>query len=154
MKIYLASRYSRHDEMQGVRDVLEATGHQVTSRWIDCHTDVVGDFTSSFTPEFLNENPEQCAPLGQHDIDDLAAADAVISFTGGGGKGGRHVEFGYGLALGKRMIVVGPRENIFHTLAEVEHYETWPRLVMALSRAAALAGPGVDGARADRLATE
>jgi hypothetical protein len=134
MKIYLASRYSRHSEMRGVRDVLQAVGHTVTSRWIDCHTDVVGDFTASFTQEFLNTSPELSAPLGQHDLDDLTRADAVISFTGSGGKGGRHVEFGYALALGKRMIIIGPRENVFHTLPQVEHYTTWPQFVIALRR--------------------
>jgi hypothetical protein len=136
-KVYLASRYSRHDEMQGVRDVLAAVhGIEVTSRWIDCHTDVTGDFTASFTQEFLHTNPQDCAPLGQHDIDDLLAADTVISFTGSGGKGGRHVEFGYALALGKRSIVVGPRENVFHTLPDVLWFPDWPRFVMALSHAA------------------
>jgi hypothetical protein len=135
MRAYLAARYSRHDEMQGVRDVLQgALGIEVTSRWIDCHTDVVGDFTSSFTTEVLNDRPEDCAPLGQHDLDDIDAADAVISFTSDGtGKGGRHVEFGYGLALGKRCIVVGAREHVFHTLKQVEWYPDWPRLVMALT---------------------
>jgi hypothetical protein len=135
MRAYLAARYGRHDEMRGVRDVLQgALGIEVTSRWIDCHTDVVGDFTSSFTPEVLNARPEDCAPLGQHDLDDIDRADMVISFTSNGtGKGGRHVEFGYGLALGKRCIVVGDREHVFHTLKQVEWYPDWPRLVMALT---------------------
>ncbi len=134
MRVYLASRYSRHDEMQGVSDFLGAFGVEVTSRWIWCHTDVVGDFTSSFTQEFLNASPELSAPLGQHDIDDLVAADTCISFTSGdGGKGGRHVEFGVALALGKRLIVVGPRENVFHTLPQVEWFPDWPHLVMALT---------------------
>ena len=137
--VYLASRYSRHDEMQGVRDVLEGLyGVEVTSRWIDCHTDVVGDYTASFTVEFLNTSPDLSAPLGQHDLDDLDRADTVISFTcGSGGKGGRHVEFGYGLAKGKRMIVVGPREHVFHTLPQVEVYASWPALVLSLRSAAA-----------------
>lgn len=136
-KVYLAARYSRHDEMQGVRDVLAVLqGIETTSRWIVCHTDVVGDFTASFTVEFLNAHPEKCAPLGQHDVDDLRAADTVISFTsGGGGKGGRHVEFGMAAALGKRLIVIGPREHVFHTLAEVDWYPDWPRFVMALQAA-------------------
>jgi hypothetical protein len=134
MKIYLAARYSRHDEMQGIRDVLRTLGHDVTSRWIDCHTDVVGDFTASFTPEVLNQRPEACAPLGQHDLDDLDVADTVISFTSNGtGKGGRHVEFGYALAKGKRCIVVGPREHVFHTLAQVEWYPDWPSLTFVLA---------------------
>lgn len=135
MKIYLAARYSRHDEMRGVRDVLNAMGHEVTSRWIDCHADVTGDFTSSFTPEFLNAHPSECGRIAAHDIEDLDAADMVISFTSpdGGGKGGRHVEFGYGLALGKRMVLVGPREHVFHTLPQVDAYPDWARLVIALT---------------------
>lgn len=137
MKIYLAARYSKHPEMQGVRDVLNTLGHEVTSRWIDCHTDVTGDFTSSFTYDFLNDQPEKCGPLGEHDLADVAAADAVISFTyppgEDGGKGGRHVEFGYGLALNKRMILVGPRQHVFHTLPSVEWYPDWSRLVMGLA---------------------
>jgi hypothetical protein len=31
------------------------------------------------------------------------------------------------------VILVGPRENIFHTLPQVEHYPDWPRLVMTLA---------------------
>ncbi len=133
-KIYLAARYSRNGEMRGVRDVLHGLGHEVTSRWIDCHTDVVGDFSASFTEAVLNERPEDCAPLGRHDLDDIDRADVVISFTGSGGKGGRHVEFGYAVALGKRVIVIGPRENVFHTLPQVEHYVSWSRFVMAMAR--------------------
>lgn len=133
MKIYLAARYSRNPEMQGVRDVLQGLGHTVTSRWIDCHA---GKYLTSFTPEHLNNDPQYCSKLAQHDLEDLTAADTVISFTDstGGGKGGRHVEFGYALALGKRVIVVGPRENVFHTLPEIEHYTSWSALATAFSR--------------------
>lgn len=130
MKIYLAARYSRNDEMRGVRDVLTAMGHEITSRWIDLHG---GKYPTSFTPEILNSDPDYCGALGQHDAEDVAAADTVISFTGEGGKGGRHVEFGIGLALGKRSIIVGPREHIFHALPEVEHFPSWRSLVIALA---------------------
>jgi hypothetical protein len=131
-KVYLAARYSRHPEMQGVRDVLTALGYEVTSRWIDQHG---GDVLESFVASKLNDDPEHCARYGVVDLEDMAAADTVVSFTStdGGGKGGRHVEFGWGLAAGKRMIVVGPREHIFHTLPGVEHYENWSRFVMALA---------------------
>jgi hypothetical protein len=128
MNIYLAARYSRHPEMQSVRDVLEVFGHKVTSRWVDAHG---GKYPSSFTPEILNSDPVHCAVLGQHDIEDVQAADVVISFTeGSGGKGGRHVEFGLALGLGKRVIVVGPREHIFHTLPQVEVYSDWSHLII------------------------
>jgi len=140
VRIYLAARYSKHPEMQVVRNVLETMGHDVTSRWIDCRSDVVGDFTSSFTPEFLNSRPDLCAPLARHDLDDINRADTVISFTyppsEDGVKGGRHVEFGYALARGKRMMLVGPRQHAFHTLPTVEWYGDWPQLARSLSHTA------------------
>lgn len=130
-KVYLAARYSRDEEMRGVRAVLMALGYEVTSRWIDCHE---GKYPGSFTCERLNDDPGYCAAVGRKDVEDLAAADTVVSFTspGGGGKGGRHVEFGLALGLDKRLIIVGPRENVFHTLPRVQWYPDWPSLVMAL----------------------
>ena len=38
-------------------------------------------------------------------------------------RGGRHVEFGMALALGKPIFVYGHKENIFHYLPQVEHTE-------------------------------
>ena len=35
------------------------------------------------------------------------------------------MEFGSGLALGKRLMVVGFRENVFHCLPRVEFFQTW-----------------------------
>lgn len=124
MKFYLAARYSRNAEMRKYRDQLHFLGHIVTSRWIDHHG---GDLLESIAQDKLNADPDGGGHYAQVDVADLMAADVVISFTsaGGGGKGGRHIEFGLGLALKKRMIIVGPRENIFHTLPEVTVYPTW-----------------------------
>lgn len=47
-------------------------------------------------------------------------------------RGGRHVEYGIALALEKAVIVVGPQENIFHLLPQVEHYPDWPAYLEAL----------------------
>lgn len=129
MKIYLAARFSRHDEMRGVRDVLTTFGHEITSRWIDLHG---GDQLESAAHEALNADPTSVSLFGIHDIEDVQAADTVISFTSadGGGKGGRHVEHGLALGMGKRVIVCGPRENIFHTLPQVEHYPNWRALAL------------------------
>lgn len=138
--VYLASRYSRHDEMQGVRTVLEALCDvTVTSRWIDLHD---GSAPLSRTAEQLHQDTEGSSVYALHDLEDLRAADTVISFTDGSNssKGGRHVEFGAALALGKRSILVGPRENVFHTLPEVEWFPNWSWFVMALSTDAKAAG--------------
>lgn len=134
--IYLAARYSRCEEMRYVRDVLNTLDYAVTSRWIDCHG---GKHPTSFTTDTLNDDPAYCGKIALIDLEDLTAADTVISFTGGaGGKGGRHVEFGVAVALGKRLIVVGPREHVFHTLPQVEHYPTWCSLAIALATARAV----------------
>lgn len=39
-------------------------------------------------------------------------------------RGGRHVEFGVAVASCKRLVVIGPRENIFHHLPRVEVFPT------------------------------
>lgn len=115
---YFASRYSRHPEMREYRGELLAAipSAVVTSRWIDCHNE---ELEQSYTPEALNADPDGCWPHGRDDLNDLLSADVLVSFTGPGGKGGRHIEHGF--AMGRRftygtprIVVVGDRENIFH----------------------------------------
>ncbi len=128
--IYLAARYSRHPQMRRCRDALTALGHVVTSRWIDCHNGALPD---SLDHAALNGDPAAGTAFGQADVADLARADTVISFTTaeGGGKGGRHVEFGLALGLGKHLVIVGPRENVFHTLPGIEVHDSWEALLTA-----------------------
>jgi len=134
MKFYLAARYSRHEEMRGVRDELEGLGHTVTSRWIEAPEGRYG--RGSFTPQQLADDPLYCSDVAARDIADIKAADAMISFTeaDGGGKGGRHVELGMAAALGKDLYVVGPREHVFHCIPGVRCFWNWDRLVMYLSQ--------------------
>ncbi len=140
MKYYFAARYSRHPEMRRYRDELTLIpGVQVTSRWIDLHG---GNLTNSVVGERLNAAPAEAWPYGAHDLEDLLAADAIVSFTEPAdsevarpSKGGRHVEHGFALALHMRMpefriIVVGPRENIFHTHPATEQYDDWRTFFM------------------------
>lgn len=139
---YFAARYSRNAELRTYRNELEATvpGAKVTSRWIDQHG---GAVETSFTPEVLAADPEGCWKYGLADLEDLANAEAIISFTGGGGggKGGRHVEHGVAIAyVGNgpwlssgdfRLIVVGSPEHIFHCHPATEVYATWRNFLAA-----------------------
>lgn len=129
MKAYLATKYDRYAEMQGVRDFLVALGHTVTSTWHDQH-----EQEESAPLDQLNSEPDRVAKYARLDIDDLRAADTVISFTGQQSTGGRHVELGLAIAMDKRLIVVGPREHVFHALPQVEHYRTWRGLASYLSQ--------------------
>lgn len=137
VKIYLASRYSRHPEMRQIRDRLVGLGHEVTSRWIDLHD---GRQESSATPERLNATPGYGAESAQADFEDIEKCDMVLSFTGQGGQGGRHVEFGLGLALLKINVLVGPREHVFHSLPSVDVYATFEELETDLPRLQRLSG--------------
>jgi hypothetical protein len=49
-------------------------------------------------------------------------------------------------AAGKRMVVAGPREHIFHTVAQVEWYPDWGRLVMGWRSQGLLPDPVRKGA--------
>lgn len=125
-KFYLAARFSRIDEMLGVRDVLEALGHKVTSRWINgAH-------------KAAEDDAEAMRRFALEDIIDIANADTVLLFTeeprSTPNRGGRHVEFGYAMALPNvTTIVIGPYENAFTTLAD-QRFDNWSRFVMWITR--------------------
>lgn len=125
---YLASRYSRREEMLGVRDVLEALGHNVTSRWLDGSHQGDPDDTVAMHA------------FAREDFLDIARSDVLIAFTEtprepSTNRGGRHVELGIALALGRNplgTIVCGPVENAFCMLADVRVAD-WPRCVMHIT---------------------
>lgn len=128
MKIYLASRYSRRAQMQFLAAELRRMGHTVTSRWLeqssrpDC--DRLPDGRSRIAP------PDDREAFAVQDIEDVHAADIVVSVTetedAKSSRGGRHVEFGAAYAWGKRLVVIGCRENVFHHLPGVEfHASVW-----------------------------
>ncbi len=123
MKIYLATTYPRHPEMREYRTTLTALGHEVTSGWID----IGGDELTGAT---LAPDPAAGVPHAERGLDDIRRADAVMVFTGKPSTtGGMHVELGFALGLGRHVILVGPRENVFHTLPAIEWYPSWDALV-------------------------
>lgn len=111
MKIYLAARFSDRPYMELVADKLKTLGHEITARWI-----------------YGGEDGLTRTQIAELDLDDVDACDTVISFTQPAGtlfkSGGRHVEFGYGLAKGKRLVLIGERENVFHHHSKVERFDT------------------------------
>jgi hypothetical protein len=114
MRIYLAAAYARQAEMQGVRDALTELGHEITSRWIDRTTEPPGGMGAVE----LFTDPAAGIGHAREDLADIDAAEAVISFTGSGTRGGRHTDFGYALGKGKYLVLAGTREHIFHSLVD------------------------------------
>lgn len=124
--VYFAARSSRREELNGFRAELEALGIEVTSRWL-----------ATEPRERSSYSEDDWRELGLTDQEDVLASDALVCFTeaaGDGGNGGRHVELGMALALGRRVIVVGRREHIFHYLPEVEIVESWPEALRLLAQ--------------------
>lgn len=147
MKIYLAARYSRREELAEYRSELETLGHNVQARWLDGKHQLsdagtpIGDqgehLVEGVDDGSTNvENAKLRQKFAQDDWEDVNAAALVISFTepprSKANRGGRHVEFGIALANKARVIVVGHRENIFHWLPVVEFFDTWPEAVRSL----------------------
>lgn len=123
MRIYLCARFGRREQLKPLAEELRRLGHVVTSRWLD--TDCpASDTGPTAAPS------DQRVEHGRRDIEDVVAADCVVCFTEDpyqppvSSRGGRHVEFGYALALGKRVIVVGHRENLFCFLPEIEFFNS------------------------------
>jgi hypothetical protein len=123
MNIYLAARYSRREELCRYRESLRSLGYRVTSRWLD------GGHELDERGLSTEAGAVERARFAREDYLDVSCADILISFTemprSGNGRGGRHVEFGIALARGMRVLVVGPRENVFHCLPEVEVFPDW-----------------------------
>lgn len=111
MKLYLAAMWSLRDEMQALAKKCEALGHEVTARWL-----------------WVTHEDE--ARAAQMDLTDIERAEVLVLFSVGPrgtmfSGGGRCIEYGYALALGKRMALIGPRENVFHYLPSVRQFDTW-----------------------------
>lgn len=110
MRIYLAAQFARRAELCEYRKQLIALGHDVQARWLD--------ETGS---EAMTEDAQREWAL--RDIDDCTAADCLIAFTEepgcGPSRGGRHVELGLAIAMMKKILIIGPKENIFCHLPNV-----------------------------------
>lgn len=122
MKIYIAARFSRRPECNALAQKLKALGHEITSRWVLPDNDHVQPTGKSKQAE----NAER-QRFAIEDLEDVKACDAMVSFMEeprSDGRGGRHVEFGIGVALDKQMFIIGPRETVFHHLPGVVQYDT------------------------------
>lgn len=104
MKVYIAAPYPVRERAATMMRVMELKGIEVTSRWLKA-PDTMGD------------------EHARKDLEDVAAADVLLALNpedwGDKGTGGRHVELGYALALGKPILLVGERTNIFHHLSSI-----------------------------------
>lgn len=119
MKVYLAARYDRRAEVHAYAQRLAVWGIQVMSTWHDGHHEVRPDVERDATDAEMRS-------WAKEDLADLWLADTLLFFAeppqSGSTRGGRHVEYGVALALRHRIVVIGPKENVFHVLPGIEHF--------------------------------
>lgn len=127
---YIAARFSRRPEANALANELQRRGHTITSRWVKPETDHV-------LPTGLSKQAEdgECARFAMEDYVDVVDCEVMVSLMEeprSNGRGGRHVEFGMALALHKELVIIGPRETVFHHLSAVHHFDTTEAFLAAL----------------------
>lgn len=144
--IYIAARFSRRAEAHELSKRLRERGHTITSRWVrpnDDHVLPTGLSAQAADAERARFATEDCA--------DVIACDCMVSLMEeprSNGRGGRHVEFGMALGLGKRLVVIGPLETVFHHLPQVVAFRDEPDFLYALDTGLSLEP---DRAKVDRV---
>ena len=130
MKVYLASRYSQKEDTKVVARHLRKLGFKITSQWLK-------------EPHAPNTTLDMCSGedlsfYAVQDFDDIKRADVFVLFSVDPliptVRGGRHVETGIALALGKPVYIVGPKENIFAYLPGVQQFNYISDLIVALTK--------------------
>jgi nucleoside 2-deoxyribosyltransferase len=124
-RVYLASRYSRIRELRAYAVRLQDLGIETTSRWIFRTEPNVEDLES-----------DEAERVAIEDLEDVARADACILFAETPRtptRAGRMVEFGYAIATKKRLICLGGKENVFTSLPQIEHFDSFRDLDAYLS---------------------
>lgn len=96
MIVYVAAPYARREEAIVVMRWLEAKGHVVTSSW-------------------LRKQMNMSDAAACTDLDDVRRANVFLLLNLETSEG-KNVELGYALALGKQIVLVGARTNVFHYL--------------------------------------
>ena len=92
MRIYLAARYSRREELCQYREQLRAMGHDVQARWLDGKHQIsdkgtpIGDHGEALV-EGVDDgstqvsNIELRAKFANDDFEDVCGSELVINFT-------------------------------------------------------------------------
>lgn len=131
MIFYLSHNFAAREALRdSVIPIIEANGHTVQSRWITEDHDG-GNHSNEDRKRFATE-----------DFLDITASDYVLHWCDQfGPKSGRgkHIEVGYALATGKRIIIIGKEceESVFYFLPNVRRFrniQEWGNYMVALPK--------------------
>ncbi len=128
---YIAAPYAKWPEAENLATQLRVTGATVVSTW---HKEAATSTVPQVRSVMLTENPDLGVEPARRCLEDLARADTLILFANHvPGAAGRLIEFGWALAHGLRLIVIGHRESIFQSLPEVQLFATAEEFIHRLT---------------------
>lgn len=119
-KWYFAGQFARLEELRSKAVSARALADLIVmSRWLNQNP----------SSGYAGGSADTGRGFAERDLEDIMAADGFLFFaedpTIGIPRGGRHIEMGYALAVGKVIEVIGPVENVFHMLEDIVHYTTF-----------------------------
>ena len=139
MRVYIAAPYAAREQVRGYATELTRVGFTTSSTWLD-ETHEINAGTLGAATELTDAQVSEHATT---DLLDVQRSDVLVLFTAPSvglapeqnTSGGRHVETGYALALGKPIVVVGEPENVFHRIGSkrVTVVPDWHEAVIELS---------------------
>jgi hypothetical protein len=123
---YIAGRFERRDEFIAAEKTLEEHNILSGTRWLHMEQDMrvsdddhrkqwaMNDYADVINADFLLVFSEDLSQIGNGVIarGDKTSSDLYVPALWA--RGGRHVEFGIALASSVDIVVIGPKENIFH----------------------------------------
>lgn len=102
IRVYIAAHTEEQPRALALRALLRHHGITVNARWLD-----------------LVDVPRESADGAQVCLEDIEDAQVVVFLNPkplhGTGTGGRHTEVGMALMARKPLVIVGERENVFHS---------------------------------------
>lgn len=121
MRVYLAAAFALKDTIRARSEELSALGVTPTSRWV--YEKVPSNTTLGEVSE------DYLVRTAQDDIEDIQDCNILAVVTQDPTvprlRAGAIFEAGYAYGLGKRVISVGPRENIFFYRPDVLNFPDW-----------------------------
>jgi nucleoside 2-deoxyribosyltransferase len=142
VRIYLSAQFSQQKEVAALRAAIDALHgpYRVAARWIDEPPSALSSALDS--PTCFTDHLQATAEICERDLLDVSRCDLFVALTQSPQtpslRGGRHVEFGYALALNKHIAIIGPRENVFHASPAVMQFTDIAEFLASLRTTPAL----------------
>ncbi len=124
MRVYVAARFGRKEEVRRIYDLLKEKGHEITADWT-VHRPI----------KPYGENPRMSGAYAEEDVRGVLDADVFLMIGDGGGTG-LHVELGAAIASyllrGRPKIYVAGEGSMFYFHPAVNRVRTVDELLKSI----------------------